>query len=79
MAQAIVFYISSHGFGHASRAIEVINAILARRPETRIGVRTAAPRWLFDLTVKGKVSFSTLDEVLKVALPTVVKPEAPVS
>ncbi len=61
MASAIVFYISGHGFGHASRSIEVINAILAKRPETRIGVRTSAPRWLFDLTVKGKVSFSTLE------------------
>jgi L-arabinokinase len=58
---AIVFYVSGHGFGHASRAIEVINAILAKRPETRIGVRTAAPRWLFDLTVKGKITFSTLE------------------
>ena len=61
MAAAIVFYVSGHGFGHASRTIEVINAILVRRPETRIGVRTAAPRWLFDLTVKGKVTFSTLE------------------
>jgi L-arabinokinase len=61
LAAAIVFYVSGHGFGHASRTIEVINAILARRPETRIGVRTAAPRWLFDLTVKGKVAFSTLE------------------
>src|SRR5687767_6693615 len=61
LAAAIVFYISGHGFGHASRSIEVINAILAKRPETRIGVRTAAPRWLFDLTVKGKVAFSTLE------------------
>jgi L-arabinokinase len=61
LAAAIVFYISGHGFGHASRSIEVINAILARRPETRIGVRTSAPRWLFDLTVKGKVTFSTLE------------------
>jgi len=61
LAAAIVFYISGHGFGHASRTIEVINAILARRPETRIGVRTSAPRWLFDLTVKGKVTFSTLE------------------
>jgi hypothetical protein len=40
LAQAIVFYISGHGFGHASRSIEVINAMLARRPETRVGVRT---------------------------------------
>ncbi|MSO45788.1 MAG: hypothetical protein EXQ59_03340 [Acidobacteria bacterium] len=61
MAAAIVFYVSGHGFGHASRTIEVINAVLARRPETRIGVRTAAPRWLFDLTVKGKIAFSTLE------------------
>jgi hypothetical protein len=61
LAAAIVFYVSGHGFGHASRTIEVINAILVRRPETRIGVRTAAPRWLFDLTVKGKVTFSTLE------------------
>lgn len=56
-----MFYVSGHGFGHASRSIEVINAILAKRPETRIGVRTSAPRWLFDLTVKGKVAFSTLE------------------
>ena len=61
MAPAIVFYISGHGFGHASRCIEVINAVLATRPETRIGVRTSAPRWLFDLTVKGKVTYSTLE------------------
>jgi L-arabinokinase len=61
VAAAIVFYVSGHGFGHASRSIEVINAILAKRPETRVGVRTSAPRWLFDLTVKGKVAFSTLE------------------
>jgi L-arabinokinase len=61
LAAAIVFYISGHGFGHASRSVEVINAILAKRPETRIGVRTSAPRWLFDLTVKGKVTHSTLE------------------
>ena len=61
MAAAIVFYISGHGLGHATRSIEVINAILARRPETRIGVRTSAPRWLFDLSVKGKVSFNAIE------------------
>jgi hypothetical protein len=61
LAAAIVFYISGHGFGHAARSIEVINAILAKRPETRIGVRTSAPRWLFDLTVKGRITFGTLE------------------
>lgn len=61
MAAAIVFYVSGHGFGHASRVIEVINACLARRPDLRVGVRTAAPRWLFDLTIRGKIAFSTLE------------------
>jgi L-arabinokinase len=61
VSSAIVFYVSGHGYGHASRVIEIINAILARRPETRVGVRTSAPRWLFDLTVKGRVAFSHLE------------------
>jgi hypothetical protein len=45
----IVFYISGHGLGHASRDIEVIQAIRALRPDVRIVVRTAAPAWLFAL------------------------------
>src|SRR5688572_16367444 len=57
----MICYISGHGVGHAARSVEVINAILAKRPETRVGVRTSAPRWLFDLTVKGKVTYSTLE------------------
>src|SRR5688572_26577002 len=57
----MICYISGHGVGHATRSIEVINHILAKRPETRVGVRTSAPRWLFDLTVKGKVTYSTLE------------------
>jgi L-arabinokinase len=51
----IVFYISGHGFGHASRDIEVINALQARRPGARVVVRTVARRWLFDLTLKHPV------------------------
>jgi hypothetical protein len=49
----LVFYISGHGFGHASREIEVINAVHARVPEARIIVRTSAARWLFDRTLRG--------------------------
>ena len=32
----IVYYISGHGFGHASRSIELIKAIAAARPDARI-------------------------------------------
>jgi len=42
-----VFYISSHGFGHAVRQIEVINACLARYPGLRVLVRSDAPAGLF--------------------------------
>jgi hypothetical protein len=53
----VVFYISGHGFGHASRDIEVINALGETSPGTRVIIRTAAPRWLFDLTVNGPHEF----------------------
>lgn len=51
----IVFYISGHGFGHTSRAIEVIHAVLRARPDTRIVVKTSAPRRLFERTPQGRV------------------------
>jgi hypothetical protein len=57
----LVYYISGHGFGHASRAIEVVNALLARRPDLPIAVRTGAPQWLFDLTVRGRVEYARID------------------
>lgn len=50
--QTVVFYISGHGFGHASRTIEVVNALLTQRDNLRIIVRTSADKWLFDRTVR---------------------------
>jgi L-arabinokinase len=49
---AVVFYISGHGFGHASREIELINALASRLPAYDIVVRTSAARWIFDRTVR---------------------------
>src|SRR5512139_1731805 len=57
----IVFYISGHGFGHASREIEIIDALLARRPDLRVIVRTSARRWLFDLTLTHPVELQELE------------------
>jgi L-arabinokinase len=50
---AVFFYVSGHGFGHASREIEVINTLAARLPACSIVVRTSAARWIFDRTVRG--------------------------
>jgi hypothetical protein len=54
----VVFYISGHGLGHASRDIEVMRALLARRPDLPIVVRTSAPRWLFERTAPAVVDCS---------------------
>ena len=47
----IAFYISGHGFGHASRQIEIINACARAMPGVRIFIRSSASRLLFDRTV----------------------------
>jgi len=39
----IVFYISGHGFGHATRDLEVIRQIHQQQPAARIIVRTSVP------------------------------------
>ena len=44
----VVFYISAHGFGHASRSIEVINVVLRQRPDLPLTVRSSVPPWLFE-------------------------------
>jgi hypothetical protein len=43
----ILFYVSGHGFGHASRQIELMREVCAQRPDLRLIVRTSVPRWLF--------------------------------
>jgi hypothetical protein len=44
----IAFYISGHGLGHASRDIELIDALLRLRDDVRIVVRTQVAPWVFD-------------------------------
>lgn len=48
----VVFYISGHGFGHASREVEVIHAVAARRPDWSIVVRTAVSPSLLERSLR---------------------------
>lgn len=50
----IVFYVSGHGFGHASRTIEVIKALLLAQPDAQIVLKTSAPFRLFGGTLQGR-------------------------
>jgi hypothetical protein len=56
----VVFYISGHGFGHASRSIEIINALVDRRPDARVVVRSPVAPWLFALTARPGVVLEPL-------------------
>jgi L-arabinokinase len=51
-AASVVFYISGHGFGHASRQVEVINALGARCPGLRIVIRSSVSPELLARTVR---------------------------
>ena len=57
----VVFYVSGHGFGHASRQIEIINALTALQPDTSVVIRTNAPRWLFDRALTRPCKFAVLE------------------
>jgi L-arabinokinase len=48
----IVFYVSGHGFGHASREIEVMHALAERRSDLEIIVRTSVPASFFAMSAR---------------------------
>lgn len=50
--RSLVYYVSGHGFGHAVRSAEIMRALLRRRPDLTIHVRTSAPTWLFPPAVR---------------------------
>ncbi|MGE0866674.1 MAG: hypothetical protein AB7P34_22455 [Vicinamibacterales bacterium] len=52
----VAFYISGHGFGHASRSIEIINAFVDRRPDVRVVIRSQVAPWLVTRTVRPGVT-----------------------
>lgn len=57
----LAFYISGHGFGHASRSIEFINALLDRQPGLRVIVRSQVAPWLFERTARPGVELSPVE------------------
>lgn len=56
-----MFYISGHGFGHASRSIEIINALVDRRPDLRVVIRSSVAPWLVERTARPGVTLSPVE------------------
>lgn len=48
----VLFYISTHGFGHATRIMEVINALRTQPADMEIFIKSDVPEWLFHYTLK---------------------------
>lgn len=57
----IAFYISGHGFGHASRSVELINALIDRQPDLRVIVRSQVAPWLFERTARPAVELMPVE------------------
>ena len=51
----VVYYVSGHGLGHASRAAQVIRRIPAAVP---VLIKSAAPEWFFRLECRRPFSFA---------------------
>jgi len=46
----VLFYVSGHGLGHASRDVEVIRAMARLAPAVKVSVRSSALPWIFNGT-----------------------------
>jgi UDP:flavonoid glycosyltransferase YjiC (YdhE family) len=47
----VAFYITGHGFGHATRMAAVATALVRQAPGVRISLVSTAPEWLFRLNL----------------------------
>jgi hypothetical protein len=61
VGRTLVTYVSGHGFGHASRTIELLNALADCAPEVRLIVRTAVAPWLFARTARPTVALEACE------------------
>jgi hypothetical protein len=50
-SRRFAFFITPHGYGHASRAAAVMLALRSASPGTSFEIFTQVPRWLFDVTL----------------------------
>ena len=57
----LFFYVSSHGFGHAARDIEVINEIGRLRPDVRLVIRSRVPGSFIEQSARVAVELQQAD------------------
>ena len=60
MPHHIAYFISPHGFGHATRAAAVMAAIQTLSPGAHFEIFTRAPEWLFQASLPGSFTYQSL-------------------
>lgn len=78
---AIAYFITPHGFGHATRACAVMAALQRRWPQRRCEIFTQTPRWIFEESLDGDFGYHPLltdiglaqQDALRVDLPATLE------
>lgn len=58
--KSIAYFVTPHGFGHATRACAVMAALMKRWPELRPEIFTQVPQWLFSQSLTGDFGYHAL-------------------
>jgi UDP:flavonoid glycosyltransferase YjiC (YdhE family) len=56
----LAYFISPHGFGHATRAAAIMGAIQTLGPDVQFDIFTLAPEWLFQVSLKRPFTYHSL-------------------
>jgi hypothetical protein len=59
-SKVIAYFISPHGFGHASRAAAVMEAVYELDSTLRFEIFTKVPKWFFDHSLSGAFEYHSL-------------------
>jgi hypothetical protein len=60
MPPRIAYFISPHGFGHATRSAAVMGAVQSLSPAAHFDIFTQAPEWLFQVSMSGSFTYHPL-------------------
>lgn len=56
----IAYFITDHGFGHATRSLAIMNSLEKRMPQARFEIFTTCPEWLFEELPQSHYSYHRL-------------------
>ncbi|HEX2979862.1 MAG TPA: hypothetical protein VHO48_06340 [Anaerolineaceae bacterium] len=60
MGKSIAYFITPHGFGHATRASAVMSAVLEREPTLHFDIFTEVPEWVFRDSIDAQFTYRPL-------------------